>query len=130
MFTLEDLYSQLGKLFYAIAASDKMVREEERNTLRIILENEWKNDLVKTGEWEYSAADQIEMTFDWMELNQPSAYSVFKEFKDFKNDNEELFTPEIKNMIWKTADGIASTFAGKNKSELVMLSKLKSLLSN
>ncbi|QED37215.1 hypothetical protein FK178_05595 [Antarcticibacterium arcticum] len=128
MYTLEDLYSQLGKLFYAIAASDKRVRDEERNTLRIILENEWKNDLVNAGEWGYNAADQIEMTFDWMDLNQPSAYAVFKEFKDFKNDNEELFTPEIKQMIWKTADGIASTFAGKNKSELVMLSKLKSIL--
>ena len=129
MNTIQDLFPQLGKLFYALAASDKSVRDEERATLRIILENEWRNiDLFGNGPGEFNAVDQIEMTFDWMEIFQPSAYAVFKEFKDFKRENEELFTPELKQLIWKTADGIASTFAGKNKSELVMLSKLKSIL--
>lgn len=129
MNTIQNLFPQLGKLFYAIAASDKVVRDEERTTLRIILENEWENtDLFGNGDWDFNAADQIEVTFDWMETYQPSPYAVFKEFKDFKRDNEELFTPELKQMIWKTADGIASTFAGKNKSELVMLSKLKTIL--
>lgn len=129
MNTIQDLFPQLGKLFYAIAASDKMVREEERTTLRIILENEWRNiNLFGTGPGEFDAVDQIEMTFDWMEIFQPSTYAVFKEFKEFKKENEELFTPELKQLIWKTADGIASTFAGKNKSEVVILSKLKSIL--
>ena len=129
MNTIQDLFPQLGKLFYAIAASDNMVRDEERTTLRIILENEWRNiDIFGCGNGEFNAVNQIEMTFDWMEIFQPSAYAVFKEFKEFKKDNEELFTPELKQLIWKTADGIASTFAGKNKSELVMLSKLKSIL--
>jgi len=34
----------------------------------------------------------------------------------------------IKQLIFKTADDIASSFANKNKSELILLAKLKLLL--
>jgi hypothetical protein len=31
-------------------------------------------------------------------------------------------------LIWRTTEDIAASFAGKNKSELILLSKLKSIL--
>ena len=36
---------------------------------------------------------------------------------------------DIKELIFKTADEIASSFAQKNKSELILLAKLKLLLN-
>ena len=34
-------YQNLGKLFYAIAAADKVVREEEVNILKQIVNTDW-----------------------------------------------------------------------------------------
>ncbi len=125
---IQKLYQNLGKLFYAVAASDKVVREEEKNTLKNIVKEEWVDVDDFKDEYGSDAAYLIEIIFDWLDENQPSAISAFKDFKDFKEDHEEFFTPGINKLIWKTADSIASSFSGKNKSELIMLSQLKAIL--
>lgn len=125
---VQKLYQNLGKLFYAVAASDKVVREEEKKTLKNIVKEDWlKVDDFK-DEYGSDAAYYIEIIFDWLDENQPPAFNAFDDFKNFKKENEELFTPAIKKLIWKTADQIASSFSGKNKSELIMLSQLKAIL--
>lgn len=125
---IQKLYQNLGKLFYAVAASDKVVREEERDTLKNIVKKDWVDVDDFKDEYGSDAAYLIEIIFDWLDENEPSAFSAFKDFKDFKKDHEEFFTPGINKLIWKTADQIASSFSGKNKSELIMLSQLKAIL--
>ena len=124
----QKFYQNLGKLFYAIAASDKAVRKEEIDTLKSILEQEWLHIDDYQNEFGTDTAYQIEIIFDWLNENQPDSSNAFDEFSDFKKENEYLFNPKIKKLIWKTANAISSSFAGKNKSELIMLSKLKSIL--
>lgn len=125
---IQKLYQNLGKLFYAIAAADKVVSEEEKDTLKNIVKEDWVNVDDFKDDYGTDAAYLIEIIFDWLDENQPSAFSAFNDFKDFKKDHEEFFTPAIKKLIWKTADQIASSFSGKNKSELIMLSQLKAIL--
>ncbi|MFN4763038.1 hypothetical protein ACKGJN_07955 [Gillisia sp. Q332] len=125
---IQKLYQNLGKLFYAVAASDKVVREEEKNALKNIVKEEWLDVDDFKDEYGSDAAYLIEIIFDWLDENEPSAFSAFNDFKDFKKDHEEFFTPGINKLIWKTADQIASSFSGKNKSELIMLSELKAIL--
>ncbi|MFO7721063.1 MAG: hypothetical protein R6W85_11545 [Gillisia sp.] len=125
---IQKLYQNLGKLFYAIAAADKVVHEEEKKTLKNIVRSEWLDVDDFKDEYGTDAAYLIEIIFDWLDENQPSAFSAFNDFKDFKKDNEKFFTPGIKKLIWKTADQIAASFSGKNKSELIMLSQLKAIL--
>ena len=43
---------------------------------------------------------------------------------DYKDNHNYFFTTEIKSLILKTADEIATVFYGKNKAELMMLAKL------
>lgn len=124
----QKFYQNLGKLFYAIAASDKVVKKEELDTLKSIVEQEWVNIDDYQDEFGTDTAYQIEIIFDWLEKNQPDAFLSFDEFSDFKKEHEKLFNTKINRLIWKTADAIADSFAGKNKSELIMLSKLKSML--
>lgn len=124
----QKFYQNLGKLFYAIAASDKVVKKEELDTLKSIVEQEWVNIDDYQDEFGTDTAYQIEIIFDWLEKNQPDAFLSFDEFSDFKKEHEKLFNTKINRLIWKTADAIADSFAGKNKSELIMLSKLKSIL--
>ena len=121
-------YQNLGKLFYAIAAADKVVKKEEIETLKNIVEREWVSIDDFQDEFGTDTAYQIEIIFDWLEKNQPDAYLSFEEFGDFKKEHEKLFTSEINNLILKTVGSIAASFAGKNKSELIMLSKLKFII--
>ncbi|PRX44073.1 hypothetical protein [Salegentibacter salegens] len=126
----EGFYQNIGMLFYAIAASDKVVQAEEIKTLNDLVQKKWVPIDDATDEFGTDEAYKIEMIFDWLEENSPEAEWAFNEFRQYKKDNERLFTSQIKQLIWETADAIAASFAGKNKSELIMLSKLKILLSS
>lgn len=126
--TVEKLYENLGKLFYAIADADDVIQKEEINTLKEIVEQDWVKVDDIHDEFGTDAAFLIEMMFDWMEENRPPAYQAFYEFKDFKEENPDFFTPRINTLIWKTAESIASSFEGKNQDEQQMLSKLKEIL--
>lgn len=121
-------YQKMGELFYAIAAADKVVKKAEYDTLKQIVSDQWKNLDDYEDPFHTDAAYQIEIVFDWFDYEQLDAGDCFDSFADYKKDNPKLFTPERKKLIWETANAIAGAFAGKNKSELVMLAKLNILL--
>ncbi|MBK5214336.1 MAG: hypothetical protein JJE55_11825 [Flavobacteriaceae bacterium] len=123
-------YQKMGELFYAIAAADKVVRKEEYNALKNMVLAEWKNLDNYEDPFHTDAAYQIEVVFDWFDYEQLDANDCFDSFADYKNEHPKLFTKERKDLIWRTANTIASSFAGKNKSEVIMLAKLKMLLKD
>lgn len=125
----KELYQNLGKLFYAIAMADKKVHPTEIKKLREAVDKQWLDVDEVTDEFGTDAAYQIEIVFDWLlEQEERESDVYFEEFSVYYKEHKEVFTSKIKSLVWKTADGIASSFAGKNKSELVLLAKLKSLL--
>ncbi len=124
------LYQKLGELFYAIAAADKVIRKAEIDTLRNLVKTHWKNIEALEDEYHSDASYQIEIVFDWLDDKQVNPDECFEDFKDFMKEHPTLFSTTIKKLIWKTADAIAASFAGKNKSELIMLAKLKMLLKD
>lgn len=121
-------YQKMGELFYAIAASDKVVRKAEYEALKKLVSKEWKNLDGYEDPFHTDAAYQIEVVFDWFDYEQLDANDCFDSFADYKKENGKFFTLEVKKLIWKTANAIANAFAGKNKSEVIMLAKLKQLL--
>ncbi|MCG2420155.1 hypothetical protein K8089_14080 [Aequorivita sp. F47161] len=121
-------YQKMGELFYAIAAADNVVRKTEYDALKNIVTEKWKDLDDYEDPFHTDAAYQIEVVFDWFDYEQLDANDCFDSFADYKKENPKLFTTERKKLIWETADAIASSFAGKNKSELIMLAKLKMLL--
>ena len=123
-------YQKMGELFYAIAAADKVVRKAEYDILKTIVLEQWKNLDEYEDPFRTDAAYQIEVVFDWFDYEQLDASDCFESFADYKKEHPKLFTKERNDLIWKTANAIASSFAGKNKSEVIMLSKLKMLLKD
>ncbi|TYA58048.1 hypothetical protein [Formosa maritima] len=118
-------YQELGKLFFAIAAADNDVREAEINKLHKIVKSKWLLVDEIEDEFHTDAAYQIEVVFDWLNNQDDlNAEACFNDFVDFKNDQKHFFTDSIKKLIIKTANEIANSFSGKNKSELIMLAKL------
>lgn len=123
-----EYYQKLGKLFYAIAAADKIVHEAEYETLLQLVKSNWVPLDSYEDEFHTDAAFQIEIVFGWLDYQKYSADECFIEFKDFIKAHPSLFSQTRKKLIWKTANEIANAFAGKNKSELMMLAKLKLIL--
>lgn len=118
-------YQNLGKLFYAIAASDKVVREEELNKLKETVKKVWLTSSIIQNDVKAEAEHSIINTFKWLyQDNEYDAETCFNSFISYKKDHEQLFTNELNALILKTANVIASSFSGKNKSELIMLAKL------
>lgn len=126
----ERFYQNLGRLFYAIAAADGVIKKEEVDALKKVVREEWLNLDQYTDSFGTDAAFQIEIIFDWLDANKPDPKNAFQNFMDFHSRHKEFFTPEINEKILATSRNIAAAFRGKNKSELVMLAKLQSLLKN
>ena len=118
-------YQNLGKLFYAIAASDGSVREAEFEKLKILIKEQWLAIDAIEDVFGTDAAYQIEVVFDWLNRDEEfKAKSCYDDFVSYKNSQNHLFTEEVKRLILKTASSIAYAFAGINKAELIMLAKL------
>jgi hypothetical protein len=118
-------YQNIAKLFYAIAAVDKVIKEEEFTALKTIVKNEWLTIDKSKDEYNTDAAYQIEFVFEWLILKKLDAYTCYNEFIEYSNEYSYFFTDELNHLIMKTAEKIASSFAGINKSELIMLTKLQ-----
>lgn len=126
--TMTHFYEHLGKVFYSIAAIDKNIREEEIEKLKQIIKTEWLPLENSFNEFGDDTAYEIEIVFDWLVANEWEFDSVLSDFKIFRAEHPHLFTPEINALILKTANAIASSFSGKNKSEHVLISQLSTIL--
>lgn len=124
----QKFYQNLGRLFYSIAAADGVVRKEEVDSLKDIVKEEWLNQDEYTDEFGTDSAFQIEIIFDWLDANKPNPQNAFETFSEFFTAHKELFNNQVKAKILNASKNIAAAFRGKNKSELVMLAKLQSLL--
>ncbi len=112
------LYQRIGELFYAIAFSDGIVRIEEMVELEEILQQYWKTDSNEQN------MRIIFKSFKDLLLEEADAEVCFNEFIMYKKEQPNKFTDSLKTLILKSAHGIAASFAGKNKSELIFLGKL------
>ncbi len=125
-----EFYQNLGKLFYAIAAADKVVRKSEYDSLRKHVQAKWLQVDDIEDEFGVDTAFQIEVVFDWMNYETVNAESCFTEFELFYKEHPSLYSKKIKQLIWDTAISIAEAFSGKNKSELILLGRLSLIFEN
>jgi len=121
-------FQKTGKILFAIAMADRKIAPKEYEALQALIKEEMKLSYLKGDEIKH--INQLKNVFDWMMLNPKSADEILTEYKKFKNENKEFFTPEIKDFIYKTANRIAGSYANKNKSELIVLAKLHFILKD
>jgi hypothetical protein len=126
--TMIHFYQQLGKLFYSVASVDKTVRKEEIAQLNEIVKKEWVPLENTFNEFGDDAAYQIEIVFDWLVETDWNIGKIISDFESFKKEHPSLFTPQVNDLILKTAKAITNSFSGKNKSESDLIEKLRNLL--
>jgi hypothetical protein len=122
------LYQNLGKLFYAIAMADKKVHPKEIKKLKDAVAHYWVDVDELTDEFGTDAAYQIEIVFDWLLQEEKDSDVYFDAFVAYFIENKDKFPETVKLLIRKTAEDIAASYSGMNKSELMLLGKLKLLL--
>lgn len=123
-------YQKTGELFYAIAASDRTVREAEYKALTKLVEEEWKNREESEDSFKTNAVYQISIVFEWFDYERMDADDCFESFTDYYKTHQTIFTEERKALLLKTVQKIADAFNGTNKSELILLTKLQLLFKN
>lgn len=121
-------YQHIGYLFYAVAAVDKIIDDKEIETLKGLVKEHWVNIDSTSDVFGSDAAYQIEIVFDWLEEADWESDTCFYKFEGYYKNHSTLFTEDIKSLIIKTAMSIAESYAGKNKSELIILAKIEALL--
>ncbi|MFL1896244.1 hypothetical protein ACJRPK_11115 [Aquimarina sp. 2-A2] len=124
------IYQNLGKLFYAIAAIDRVIRAKEYAKLKELVKKDWVAVDQLTDEFKTDAAFQIEIVFDWLENEDKDPNECYDDFESYYKENTPHFDASIKKLIWKTANEIANAFSGRNKAEVILLTKLKLLLAS
>ena len=125
-----EFYQSLGKLFYYVAIADHQVRPIEIKRLRKYVRQHWLDVDDVEDEFHTDAAYQIEIVFDWLNGEEKDGEEYFKEFKEFYKEHHEKFPETIKELIVETAESIAKSFAGKNRSEMLAIFKLKQLFNH
>ncbi|MCE2611549.1 hypothetical protein LVD13_01100 [Flavobacteriaceae bacterium D16] len=122
-----ELFENLGKLFYAVAAADRNLHEDETLRLKREIEKFWK---PKFPEAPYSMAYYIWHAFELARRSDTTAEQAYEDFVVYFKQSTEQFPEEVKNLIQDTANAIAKAYADKNKSELILLAKLQLLFNN
>ncbi|MCP4977774.1 MAG: hypothetical protein GY931_16615 [Maribacter sp.] len=128
--TLNKLHQNLGKLFYAIAMADKKINHEEITALKAVVGREWYDLDSKPNGFVIDGHQEILEVFNHLHSRKAESDSCFIEFREFFNEHQNLFNEDLRKFIWDTAQAIASSFAQKNKSEVILLAKLKMLLES
>lgn len=127
--TVVSFYQLLGRIFFAVAQADKVIRPEEISELKQIVKDVWLDVDESTDDFNSDAAFQIEIVFDYLLNSDVIVEDTINDLKVFKKMHSSLFTTSIKDLIMETAFRIASSFAKRNKSELVFLSQLHLVLN-
>ncbi|QYA26973.1 hypothetical protein G3I01_16210 [Gramella sp. MT6] len=102
------LFEKLGELFYAIAAVDKKVHEQEFDALRQFVTGKWKKLENSQDPFETNAVYQMEIVFSWFDYKDKDAWECFESFRHFKKTHEHLFTQQRNDLFLKTASAIAN----------------------
>jgi len=127
--TMNGLYESLGKLFYAVAISDGNVHNKEWEKVKEYVKDDWLYIDDFTDRYGTDAANQIEIVFDVLMESSKGSKECFEEFTNFYKEHSHAFSDEIKTLTKKTANAIANSFSGSNKSELILLAKINLLLN-
>ena len=122
-----EFYQNLGKLFYAMAATDKTVHSDEFKRLQELVKSHWLAVDQSIDMHQEDTAYQLEVVFDWLATeSEISSEEAYQEFLNYSFEHAYFFNEPVKQLIVKTAGAIAGAFAGTNKSELILLARIES----
>lgn len=123
-------YENLAFLFYSLTYCDGTITKEEATAVKELVQQVWLDFEPSLDEYGYDAAYQIQAVFDWLFDSRPTPSSAFKRFSGFVADHPSFIDQKLAEVIFSSANKIASAYAHRNKSELGYLYLLQELLKD
>lgn len=128
--TYIDIYTNLGFLFYSVAAGDGKVRNAEVDALKQLVKERWLPLEGSRDEFGVDSAEYITMSFDHANDNGLDAQQAYQRFVNAYQEYAKHFDPGLKRLVLDTASAITDAFSHTNKSELTALTQLQLLFKN
>jgi hypothetical protein len=122
-------YKELGNLFYAIAASDKIINDSERKKLDEEVQFAWRHYDHTTDRFGSDRAFLIEFEFEAMEEEMAPAEDAYRSFADYFKENEMQIDKLTRKRIFNSACHIAESVRKINITEHKYLNRLKKLMA-
>ena len=118
---------RVSGLFFAIAITDSRLHEIEKTLVVKAIKDYYDlrkadNDLIINSQT--SIEEEI---YQAISDKNPNAWELYNDFEDYYIKSQAEFSEKSKQRILASANEIGSSFAGKNKSELVLLARLSLL---
>lgn len=126
----DKLHYHIGRLFYAIAVADKKIHKKEIETLKNMVLEGWRPESIDMEGSNPKSTKEILVAFSEMQKNEAESEACYNVFREFYLENKSLFPIALRKLIWDSAQAIAMSYSNKNKSELVILAKLRKLLQS
>ena len=118
MTDMESAYENvLGKIFYAAAMIDGIIKEHEVIRLNQLLHEDWR-----------SSENVILEGFCTCINTGYVAQDIFSDIEKYKKKHSYSFPDQEIEKIMKTAYSIVNAYSATNKSELIFISKLRNTL--
>ena len=128
MLNYEDLYKEVGNLFYAIAAVDgKMSKSEKKMITSLVIYN-WRPVENSTDAFGSDAANIILFQIDVNEGMEADAEERYNSFVYFFEENYQAIALVFREKILSSARDIAESTRMINNAELTILMKLRYLV--
>ena len=97
----KEFYAELGKLLYAVADVDKIITQQEKKELQIIVKSELVPFEVLVDEFGTDVAHYSEFEFEFSDEQIYDSDMAFESFIDFINEHHEAINLNMKNLLQK-----------------------------
>jgi len=123
------LYTELGRLAYAIARADGIIHSEEVDKVCDFIGQE----IEKTNSEDHNIREavlQAGVEFNSLRKNNASAKEAFTGFIGFIETNSSIFDTRLKNLCINISLRVASAYEGIDETEMALINKLKKKLDS
>lgn len=127
---LNQYYSELGKLFYAIAEIDGKISQQEKEKLKELIRFELAPAEFNKDEYGSDAAFYAEMEFDILEDSMLEPEAAFESFTNFIDAHKTAIHSDMLNRVFRLAQKLADSYYHTNKKEQHLLVRLKAKLDS
>ncbi len=105
---LREFYSETGKLLYAVAESDGLITDKERESLHSLIQTRLAQRETHTDEFGTNDAWYTEFEFEVAEEQGMTAEDAFNSFAEFIDENRNKLDKDLKDICIILADRLAN----------------------
>lgn len=120
----KSLYTEIGRLLYAVADVDGVISQKEKQRLHEIVEKELVPAETAVDAHGSNEAWHVEFEFDWREEQISDPSEAFTSFIEFVQDHSAAFDRKMKALCIRLAKEIAAAYYGSSRKEKALINLL------